>query len=301
MLKSNNSKNQSGQALLVVLLAMAVILTVVLSISSRSIVDITTTSYEEEALRAFSAAEAGVEEALLKQIGVSETLDPSANVGFEADLTNPLPGSTYNYPESMVSGEIATFWFVAHNNTTSILTCASGDCTRATQLRVCWGNGSGAVPAAEISIFYDPTRQAFASPNTFGGLEVIRLTRDPLASRRSQNNFDSASTGCPFTGTSGNYSYQTILDFGSIGVPCASSANNCLVMANIRMLYNDNPQPVGIRIVGGSGNLPAQGYEIDSTGTAGESVRNLKVVRTYPEPLSVFESAIFSRNDLTKS
>ena len=55
----NLPKIESGQALLLVLLGMAVVLTIVLSILSRSVTDIAVTSREEEALRAFSAAEAG--------------------------------------------------------------------------------------------------------------------------------------------------------------------------------------------------------------------------------------------------
>ena len=58
---SKRLQNQSGQALLLVLLSMAVILTVVLSILSRSILDVAVTTGEEEALRAFSAAEAGMQ------------------------------------------------------------------------------------------------------------------------------------------------------------------------------------------------------------------------------------------------
>ena len=51
---------QSGQALLIVLLGMAVVLTMVLSVVSRSVTDIQLTTRDDEALRAFSAAEAGV-------------------------------------------------------------------------------------------------------------------------------------------------------------------------------------------------------------------------------------------------
>ena len=63
--KTRKYTSQSGQALLIVLLSMAVILTVVLSFASKSITEVSITSYEEDALRAFSAAEAGVEKALL--------------------------------------------------------------------------------------------------------------------------------------------------------------------------------------------------------------------------------------------
>ena len=56
---------ESGQALLIVVLSLAVVLTVVLSILARSVTDIKLSTGSEESLRAFSAAEAGIERALI--------------------------------------------------------------------------------------------------------------------------------------------------------------------------------------------------------------------------------------------
>ena len=75
-----NVGNQ-GQALLIVLLTLSVVLTIVLSIVSRSITDISITSLEEDSQRAFNAAEAGVEQALLKGGAIAETdIDPNPNI-----------------------------------------------------------------------------------------------------------------------------------------------------------------------------------------------------------------------------
>lgn len=57
-------KQKSGQVALIVLLIMIVILTIGLSLASRSITDVRISQDEKEALRAFSAAEAGIEEVL---------------------------------------------------------------------------------------------------------------------------------------------------------------------------------------------------------------------------------------------
>ena len=56
---------EKGQALILVLLSLAVVLTVVLSVFSRSITDVSISSKENDAMRAFSAAEAGVEQVLV--------------------------------------------------------------------------------------------------------------------------------------------------------------------------------------------------------------------------------------------
>ena len=55
---------QAGQALLIVLLVTAVALTVGLAAVSRSVTEVEISREEEEAVRAFSAAEAGIEEVL---------------------------------------------------------------------------------------------------------------------------------------------------------------------------------------------------------------------------------------------
>jgi len=51
----------SGQAVLLVVLTLAVVLTLVLSVISRTITDVKITTVEGDSLRAFSAAEAGIE------------------------------------------------------------------------------------------------------------------------------------------------------------------------------------------------------------------------------------------------
>jgi hypothetical protein len=58
---------QSGQVALIILLVMVVVLTVGLSLISHSVTDISISKDEEEAMRAFSAAEAGIEEALRQE------------------------------------------------------------------------------------------------------------------------------------------------------------------------------------------------------------------------------------------
>jgi hypothetical protein len=60
----SKNKKKSGQIALIVVLLMVVILTIGLSLISRSITDVRISQDEKEALRAFSAAEAGIEEVL---------------------------------------------------------------------------------------------------------------------------------------------------------------------------------------------------------------------------------------------
>ncbi len=60
--------NQEGQIGLIVLLLTVVLLTIGLSIATRSVTDIRLSRQEEESSRAFNAAEAGIEDALRKDL-----------------------------------------------------------------------------------------------------------------------------------------------------------------------------------------------------------------------------------------
>src|SRR3989344_7650033 len=138
---SKYHKNDSGQVLLIVLLAMAVIATVVLSISSRSISEVTISSREDESVRAFSAAEAGIEQAL---VSVSVTEDPleipdltgqlnvTGSLGTQEEVSNyqaevsAFPNNTneFIYPLELLSGESATIWLLTKDGD-DLLSCST--------------------------------------------------------------------------------------------------------------------------------------------------------------------------------
>jgi Tfp pilus assembly protein PilX len=308
-MKNLPNVTQKGQALIIILLSMSVVLTVVLSVVSKSVTDISITSYEEDSSRAFSAAEAGIEQSLLKQQAVSDpALEPG--VSFDTQLGSPPVGDEYDYPEVLKSGDTATIWFASHDAYGN-LTCASKPCTRANRLQVCW-SGTGAInnetPAIELSIYYDNTNpvRAVGTPNDYSNVKVMRFTFEPNLSRKStdNNNFDFKNTGCSFG--SGNYKFST----GNINLVtlfnpqpnCVVSGNpQCLLMARIKMLYNNTTaHPLALAISGGNNTLPAQGIEISSTGVAGESTRKVSVLQNYPEPGAVFDNAVFSLNKINK-
>jgi hypothetical protein len=301
-LQEYKREHERGQALLIIVLVLAVSLILVLSISTRTTTDITQTTYDENALRAFSAAEAGVEDALLKNSGTggsAVTVDSNANVSYTTDFSTPSGGQTFSHPEPALSGQSRTFWLVSHNPTTGALTCTSAACVKPAQIEVCWGSGTpNPIPAVEVSVYYDTSLLSIATPNNYAGVKTIRYTADPSGARRSSNNFSSDSGACSFA--SGTYTYST----GQINMSTPLSCTNnfgCLLMVKVRMLYNTTTaQPIGLRIYNGSGDLPAQGVQISSTGTAGDSTRRVSVFRGFAEPQSVFDAGVFSFNDLTK-
>lgn len=290
---------------------MTVVLTVVLSVVSRSVTDITITTYEEEAQRAFDAAEAGIEQALLTgATGIGNVGDATYDVA----ITFPSPPSNdqFVYPDELVAGESATFWFVKHNETTGKMECpGSTSCLKSKKIdRICWGkpdtlNNELTTPAIELTIFYDYNPPQVVSYGNFSQVKLFRKTFDPNPSRIYLNKFNPAYScsnkigGKDFAFSTGEIDLSGITDIS--GGKCGDELG-CLLMVKVRMFYNTSqahPIALGVQTTGGT-SLPSQGQEIESTGMAGESTRKVNVFKSFAEPPFVFDAAVFSFGDLIK-
>ncbi len=293
-------QNQSGQALLLVLLSMAVILTVVLSILSRSILDVAVTTGEEEALRAFSAAEAGIERALIVGTDIGKTLIGDAE--FRATVSGFASGlKEFVHPISIYSGESIVAWFVAHDDNRDFICSLEKPCFTGDTLKVCWGkDGTGAsdatTPAIEVIIVYAET------PGDYSTVKVARVAVDPNTGRGLPVNFeDTDPGGCTIGGQ--NLPFQKTIDLFSLGIPAATySTQNGLQYARIKTFYNTSvAHPIGIDVnFAGNSVMPSQGLEIESSGSAGDANRKISVFQSYGEPPSVFDSAVFSTGGIVK-
>ncbi|MBI2007488.1 MAG: hypothetical protein HYS83_02210 [Candidatus Blackburnbacteria bacterium] len=145
---------QRGQALLIILLVMAVVLTIALSVASRSITDITVSQKEEESARAFSAAEAGVEQAIIGNT-TAGSLDSGAEYAIE---TGRIEGNEFIFPSLLSAGEVAPVWFVAHDADGNQTCGSSYPCFTGSSLTVCWGasgtpSDGGTTPAVQRKHF----------------------------------------------------------------------------------------------------------------------------------------------------
>ena len=262
-------KNNSGQALLLVLLSLAVVLTVALSVVSRSVTDISVATTSENSLRAFSAAEAGLEKALitsgLNESDVSLGNDAAysvTSVGFGA-------GAEFIYPATLLAGEDALVWLVSQDG----LTRYTGNA-----FKLCWGNpAAGEKPAIEVSIYYqDP------------GMKVFRAAYDPDSGRRASNSFSSVGGGGSLGGS--EFSACQTVNFGTLPN---------LEFARVKFLYNTSEaQPLGVAALGSS--FPAQGTLIASQGTSGQANRRVEVVQGFAEPSDIFSSAVFGWEGVAK-
>lgn len=294
----------SGQALLIVLLSMAVVLTIVLSVLSRSVTDITVTTREEEALRAFSAAEAGVERALIIGADVSGSV---GDASFTAEVSGlASAGSEYAHPANLLSGESVIFWFVEHDEETGELECDDDDCFTGRQVRFCWGDegapaGQDTTPAIEISIIYsDPPIDD--DDSDYSNVKTARATADSYPTRTPPNNFGSTDPGtCQVENEV--FEFQKVVDVDTLGVPSSSyNFQNGLQFVSVRMLYNTGvAHKVGIDVnFPGNTLLPSQGLRIESTGSFGEANRRVEVFQTFGELPPIFGAAVFSPTGLVK-
>ena len=123
MLRSSAPSNhQSGQAVLIIVLSMVVALTAVLSVIASSTSDIKISSNEASSQRAFSAAESGIEKALVTNANIPSTSIDGAT--YNTSIATLAQGtSSFNFPLNLSSGDNAVFWFVSHGSDGS-LTCS---------------------------------------------------------------------------------------------------------------------------------------------------------------------------------
>lgn len=290
--------SSSGQALLLVLLTMAVVLTVVLSVVSRTITNIKTTGQEEEATRAFLAAETGVERSLIISRNTSGTIGDAT---YNAQVVGLSGEPEFTYPYGIYSGESITLWFVNHDENGN-LACGVGlPCYRGNRVRICWGAKDTPLdantPAVEVSVFY------LSTPGSYSTARIARGAYDPFV---RSNNFLSIDPGECTIGTK-TYEFQKVVYFDNtsphgLGIPSTSyNSDNGLQFARIRMIYNTAvAHEVGISVSGTGGTLPRQGISIQSMGVAGESTRKLEVFQGYGEPPPIFDSVVYSSGGITK-
>ncbi|MDP3994288.1 MAG: pilus assembly PilX N-terminal domain-containing protein [bacterium] len=281
---SGQAPHSSGQALLLVLLSMAVALTLVLSVLSRTISDVKISSQDENSQRAFSAAEAGIEQALV--VG-SDTGDVDiGDATFSATVSNFAKGNEFFvFPGTFVSGEPSVVWFVSHDSTTGNLSCSGADnpCFNGSQIKICWGDSTAdPIPAIESSIVY------LTSAGNYATAQIERAVFDANAAVRG-NNFANPDAVC--TIGSDTFQYSTTLNL--------SSLNNLQFMV-LKLLYNGTSHHMGVDVTGSGSTLPSQGQLVESSGTSGDANRRVEVFQGYGVLPLAYYSAIYSGGGLTK-
>lgn len=273
-------QREKGQILLIVILVIIVASTIGLSLASRSITSLRTSTEEAESQKALSAAEAGIERAIqgLVPIAVGDNL--SNNSSYSTQFTQVQSSSfLINGGNIIPKDEGADVWLVGHNadGTPDYSSVLSPNF-----LHLYWGStsevcGTPTAPAVVQAIVISRNK-------TTGEIKSYRYAYDSCPSRTSENNFTPADSGS-FTvpGITG-------VTFGN-RTPENGSSNNLakgvtdIVLMRVIPLYKD--AVIGIYACDRAGNnctsLPSQGYIISSTGISGSANRKITVFKGYPQ------------------
>lgn len=254
-------KNEKGQILLIVVLVMIVSLTVGLSVASRSITNLRTSTEEVSSQKALSAAEAGIEQSILSNAPITSGAISTDNTTYKTDVTEVL-GTSFLIKggNTIAKDEGADIWLSDYSKDSAklYLNPWSGNLT------IYWGNSSDSCsnPALEIVIVY----------GTKNSPKINRYAFDPCPSRVSSNHFTPALSGGNIEG----------VNFSSSTPPIGVSSG---LIAKIIPLYS-----LGQVGVVGDVALPSQGFIIDATGKSGNTVQKINAFNGYPELAAQFFS-----------
>ncbi len=259
---------QRGQIMLIVVLIMVTVLTVGLSVAARSVTNTRTSQDSASSEKAFSAAEAGVEQSLTSNNNATGSFSNHSSYtttvvnlsgpAFQLNSGSPILKddaidlwlSTYPGYTNQWGGSFTVYWGKPSDN------CTQSEATNT-------------MAALEVSVLTGTT----ANPH------LTRYLFDPCANRQAKNAFVSVAPGS-YAVAGGNYAYKSSL--------IAIGAGTGLV-ASITPLYAST-----MMAVQDSGGLPSQGTVIQSTGSSGGTQREIQTYRYYPKlPSEIFQYSLF--------
>lgn len=257
---------ERGQILLIVVLVMTVALTIGLSVATRTISNLRTSTDEENSQRAFSAAEAGIEQAM--QNSIASNGEFTNNTSYETSIA-AVSGIEFilNNKTPVLKDNAIDLWLSTYPGYTNPWTGT---------LTLYWGSSRDVCNANE-------------SVNTMAALEILviegtkanpQLTHypvDPCAARAALNRFEVTPAGGGTIGTQA-FAFSKIITV------------NSGLLVRIIPLYG--PSLIGVR---GSNVLPSQGKLITSVGTADNTQRKLIGFQEYPRiPVQFFPYTLFA-------
>lgn len=296
------SNIESGQAIIILVMIMLVALTLGVGVISRSITSLSTSSKTEAGSRAYSAAQAGLDNGastattnpnpFTSQIDLGNQSTASITVG--PALPDPgTPGLALEYPP-IGKDTNAQFWLLNPNpsgvganypDTTpfkfyfgNLLPSSSTAIQPALEVTFVYKNDAGVYGVSKF--FYDPNN---SRANGFGGNGFTALSGSDCH----------PNTGEPVDTTNG---LQSVFACKAPDITPLSGQHPVLVRA--RILYADTPQKLALKPVGAS--LPPQARIITSIGYSGANQQKLQEFRQPYVVPPYFDFAIFSAADLTK-
>ena len=259
--KLKQTKHPSGQIAIIILLIMVVLLTVGLSLASRTTQELFLSQQESESARVFNAAEVGLEDALSQnfdEISGERILNPTT---VSQVTTQTTINSNNTLETKIVEGSAVHIDLSGYLGSTMTVEWArETDCTAASVL---------------VSIYYDDAG-------------TTKVVHEALGSTNGGSLCESSSE---FTPIFGNNNPNSPYTFSSdVSLPTAP------LFARVRAVYNDT----SIRVSGGN-NFPTQFFTIRSEANTdvGEESRTVEVGRTLSGAPSFMDYSIYSGNNIS--
>lgn len=279
---------QAGQILLIVVLVVIVASTVGLSIASRSITSLRTSTEEAESQKALAAAEAGIERAIQSNTPIALSNINVTDSKGNKNSTYSTTVTSVNSTEFLVNGgnviskdEGVDVWFVNHDPVTGNPDYATA-VTFNGFLHLFWGLSSDSCNEAAIQAVVI-TRNPLLLDTDPNKIKSYRYVYDGCSSRRTGtggNNFTEADfVSRSMSGVTLNM--RTKANDLTSGI----SSDDKIILVRVIPIYKD--AVIGVYACNsGGGNctsLPSQGYKITSTGTSGQANRKITVFKGYPQ------------------
>lgn len=267
--------SQKGQVVLIILLILTVLLTVGLSVASRSVTDIKISQQSQESARALWVAQAGLEQAMKANVGTGGDIVLN-NVTYKVTAATGLDGGNeFVFPDKVSADDSRTFWLVEHD--------ASGQINElikkynGPKLTIYWGDSTNS-PALEVTYIYKDNSDNFHN---------VHYAFDPQT-RTPPTNFSPVGSGGTILGV--NFPRS-----GSI-----STSGKTPYLLKIKPMFNSSPVQIGLKVDDSSHIFPSQGNCFDSTATVLESniTRKLTECRYWQTTPSIFDYLLFSGGGL---
>lgn len=267
-----------GQIVLITILILSIAMTIALSLIARMNIDVTMTNDLSDSVKAFAAAEAGVEQSLKSGSSIDATTLTGTDTTYQTEIAI-LGGaaSVFELPKITSDGMTETVWFVPHNDDGTL-----DEATPFTEagFDLCWSNDTPS-PAVAVTALYKRGSNYYVAKGAY----------DADAARVGTNHFtfvNPADTGCDLSTV-----YRKTVNFA---IDFSMLPSDTILMLRLRAVYNKTK--FYVKTVNG---LPQQGKRIDSTGsTAGGIARKITVYQLYAAPGSLFDSVLYSQGTLSQ-
>jgi len=301
-----------GQALIIGLLFVVVVSTLVLALISRSLKDVKVSTETEEELRAFSAAEAGLEQVLndVQVLSGGTTNFNIGNVGVTVTTEEVQWSKTtaFTYPDLVRQDDTRQFFLTKYDETAGGLDETGSFAYNLDSLDVLWGqvepDGTGGwrptntayQPGVEATLYYKEA--------TSGEYKIKRFAYDA----QGRGNFDNSVSLISGAGEINTnfgprrFAYRATLSFGL-------APGDVPLFLRVRFLFNGQVgHPLGFAVPSGLGDgstyYPPQGYKIisqaESTSDQNGAIQRIEAFKSYPILPALFDYAVFSGGDLVK-